>query len=140
MADHSLRGNGLAPATAAAKRGDISTAIERFGKAVLGAEAFSALSAARMDQVRVNFDKAELVSEGAMLRLNPSDVAAVDARTLLVTGAKSPIMFHRLTERLEELLPNCGREVIPDASHIVHEDNAAAFNQAVQSFIEAKGG
>ena len=72
-----------------------------------------------------------------MMRLEAKDVASIDAQTLLLTGEKSPILFHRLTDRLEELIPNSKRIDIPNASHIMHEDNAAAYNQAVLSFLRA---
>ncbi len=36
---------------------------------------------------------------------------------------------------LEELLPRSERIEISGASHIVHEDNAPAYNTAVMSFV-----
>jgi pimeloyl-ACP methyl ester carboxylesterase len=41
-------------------------------------------------------------------------------------------LFHRLIDRLEELLPRCERSEIPDAPHTMHEANAPAFNAAVR--------
>ena len=126
---------GLGPATSAARKDDMDAAMTHFGKAVLGSEAFAALSPTRLDQVRVNFSKAELLSDTFMEPLDESDVANIQLRTLLVTGGKSPIFLHRLTDRLEELIPNTERIDIPHASHIMHEDNAAAYNQAVVTFL-----
>jgi pimeloyl-ACP methyl ester carboxylesterase len=37
--------------------------------------------------------------------------------------------------KLEELLPHTQRVEVPGASHIMHEDNAAAYNSAVRSFL-----
>jgi pimeloyl-ACP methyl ester carboxylesterase len=54
---------------------------------------------------------------------------------LLVSGQRSPRLFHRLLDRLEELLPNTKRVDIGGASHIMHEDNAAAYNAALRSFL-----
>jgi len=131
---------GLGPATSAARKNDMEAAMARFGRAVLGEKTFASLSAQRLDQVRVNFSKAELLSHTAMIPLDERDVANVEARTLLVTGARSPAFFHRLTDRLEELMPNTERVEIPNASHIMHEDNADAYNQAVLSFLRGHPG
>jgi pimeloyl-ACP methyl ester carboxylesterase len=128
---------GLGPATSAARKGDMDAAMAHFGKAILGSEAFAALSPNRLEQVRANFSKAELLSTTFMVPLDVSDVAKIEARTLLVTGEKSPAFLHRLTDRLEQLIPNTERVDIPKASHIMHEDDAAAYNQAVLSFFQA---
>ena len=126
---------GLGPATAAARKGDMDAAMAHFGKAVLGSSAFNGLSQSRLEQVRNNFSKSELLSDSFMTPLDEKDVASIKARTLLVTGEKSPIFLHRLTDRLEELMPNTSRVDIPNASHIMHEDNATAYNKAVLSFL-----
>lgn len=128
---------GLGPATSAAKRNDMDAATAHFGKAVLGSEAFAALSPTRLEQVRANFSKAELLSDTYMVSLNKRDVARIEARTLLVTGEKSPTFLHRLTDRLEELLPTTERIEIREASHIMHEDNPSDFNQSVLSFLQS---
>jgi pimeloyl-ACP methyl ester carboxylesterase len=114
----------------------MDTAIAYFGKAVLGVSAFEKLSQTRLEQVHINSSKAELLSESFMAPLYENDVRNIEARTLLVTGEKSPAIFHRLIDRLEELIPNTERVDIPNASHIMHEDNAAAYNRAVLSFLQ----
>jgi non-heme chloroperoxidase len=126
---------GLGPATAAARQGDMDVAMARFGKAVLGKKAFYALSQDRLEQVRRNFIKAELLSDNFMIALNEDDVANIKARTLLVTGEHSPAFLRCLTDRLEELIVDCQRVEIPNASHIMHEDNADAYNRAVLEFL-----
>lgn len=57
--------------------------------------------------------------------------------TLLVSGQRSPAVFHRLLDRLEELLPNAGRVEISGASHLMHEEDPAAYRAAVRSFPAA---
>lgn len=131
---------GLGPATSAAKKNDMEGAMMRFGRAVLGRKTFASLSAQRLDQVRVNFSKAELLSDTSMIPLDERDVASIEARTLLVTGENSPAFLHRLTDRLEDLMPNTERVEIPNASHIMHEDNPGAYNQAVLSFLRGHPG
>ena len=127
---------GLGPAASAARNDDMDRAMVYFGKAVLGSSAFDDLSQTRLEQVRINSSKSELLSKSFMIQLDEKDVTEIKSPTLLVTGEQSPEIFHRLTNRLEELIPNTQRMNIPNASHIMHEDNAAAFNRAILSFIE----
>ncbi len=127
---------GLGPAASAARKDDMEAAVAHFGKAVLGICAFDGLSQTRLEQVRINSSKAELLSDSFMAPLDEKDVRAIEARTLLGTGENSPQVFHRLADRLEELIPNSERVDIPNSSHIMHEDNAAVYNHAVLSFLQ----
>ena len=70
-----------------------------------------------------------------MISLEEDDVRNLSMPTLLVTGSESPTMFHRLTDRLEELIEKTVRVDIPNASHIMHEDNPVAYNHAVLKFL-----
>ena len=130
-----LGATGLGPATAAAKRGDMEAAMRLFGMAALGREAYSRLSEARREQVRVNRIRAEFLGSG-LLSLDVEKLRGIVTPTMLLTAQSSPRVFHRLADRLEELLPQAERVEVPDASHIMHEDNAPAFSTAVRSFIE----
>jgi len=40
-----------------------------------------------------------------------------------------------LTDLLAGLLPNAEKIVIPDASHLMHEENAPAVNEAIVGFL-----
>jgi pimeloyl-ACP methyl ester carboxylesterase len=126
---------GLNPAAEAAKRGDMEEAIQLFGTAVLGEEHFRQLSEARMNRVRKNLSKAEILKSG-FLPVEAQQVLNLDIPTLLVNGEKSPSVFHRLNDRLEELLPNSERVEIDGASHMMNEDNVSVYNAAVLSFLE----
>lgn len=128
---------GLGPAASAARKGDMEAAVAHSGKAILGVTAFDGLSPTRLEQVRINSSKAEFLSDSFMTRLDENDLRSIELRTLLVTGENSPILFHRLTDRLEELIPITQRVEIPNSSHMMHEDNAAAYNHAVLSFLRA---
>ena len=130
-----LGATGIGPATAAAERGDMEEAMRLFGTAALGREPYARLSEARKEQVRVNLFRAELLGSG-FLPLEAERLRGIRTPTLLLTGQSSPRVFDRLTDRLEELLPRTERVEIPGASHIMHEDNATAYNAAVQSFID----
>jgi len=126
---------GIVPATKAIKRGEPERAIRLFGTAVLGRDTYRRLSPARMEQVRANFINAEILGSG-FAALSPADVRRVQVPTLLLTGERSRVMFRRLTDRLAELLPGAERCAIPEASHIMHEDNAPAYNAAVMGFLK----
>ncbi|MGI9173950.1 MAG: alpha/beta fold hydrolase [Rhodothermales bacterium] len=128
-----LGASGLGPATAAARRGDMDEAMRLFGTAALGREAYRHLSEARREQVRVNLIRVEFLGSG-FPALEAEPLRGLRIPTLLMTGQASPLVFHRLADRLEELLPETERAEIPGASHIMHEDNAPAYNAAVLAF------
>lgn len=134
IAHFGLRGVG--PAVAAFRRGDPDTALARFGTAVLGRDTFRALSPERLAQARANLIPAELLRPD-FGHLDPAALQRLDIPTLLVEGQRSRRLFHRFGDRLEQLLPHTERLTIPDASHIIHEDNPAAYNAAVLSFCSA---
>ena len=60
--------------------------------------------------------KAQLLGAG-FPPLADDDVSGVQVPTLLMTGERSPAVLLRLTDRLQELLPNAQRVEIPGASH-----------------------
>ena len=124
---------GLGPAAAAAGRGDMDEAMRLFGKAPLGREAYRGLSEARKEQVRINLIQAEFLGS-EFPPLEAEHLRTLRTPTRLTMGQSSPRVFHRLADRLEELLPETERTQIPDASHIMHEDNAAAYNAVVLAF------
>jgi pimeloyl-ACP methyl ester carboxylesterase len=130
---------GLGPATAAVKRGDTEAAIRIFGHAVLGRRFYRRLAKSRLQQVRDNFIAAEFLGSG-LAPLDARKVRGLRVPTLLVTGEHSPALFHRLTDRLYELLPGAERIEIPGASHLMHEDNAQAYSAALISHLRRHSG
>ncbi len=130
---------GLNPARKAAKRGDLEGAIARFGPAVLGVDAFRDLAPERLQQVYDNTTAAEFLGSG-FVPVADEAVAGVTAPTLLVTGSRSPRLWDHVADRLEALLPNVERIEIAGASHMMHEDDAPAFNAAVLEFLARHDG
>jgi len=124
------------PAAKAYRRGDDEAGFEVFARGVLGPEAFERLSSERRAQAwdNVAVDKAQLLGEG-FPPLSDGQVRGVTAPTLLLHGQQSPAFLHRLSDRLEELLPNARRVEVPGASHIMHEDNPQAVNEAIAGFL-----
>jgi len=126
---------GVAPATAAAKHDDPKKANRLLGKTILGKQFYHQLSERRLEQVDGNAFKAEFLGSG-FAPLDAEQVRDVRIPTLLITAQHSHSLFHRLADRLEELLPNVERVEIDNASHIMHEDYALAYNQAVEIFLK----
>jgi pimeloyl-ACP methyl ester carboxylesterase len=52
-----------------------------------------------------------------------------------VTGAQSRAYPLRLSDRLQQLLPNAEHVEIPNASHAMTEQNAPAVSQAILNFL-----
>jgi pimeloyl-ACP methyl ester carboxylesterase len=126
----------IAPAQRAFRRGDDAAGLARFGRGVLGREAFARLTDERWQAARANAGAARAQILGAGFPpLADDDVRSVRVPVLLVTGERSPAFLLRLTDRLEELLPNAERVVIKGASHAMNEDRPDAFNAAVLPFL-----
>jgi pimeloyl-ACP methyl ester carboxylesterase len=62
-------------------------------------------------------------------------VRGVAAPTLLMTGERSPAYLPRLTDRLQQLLPNAELIEIAGASHLMDEDNPGVVNEAILDFL-----
>ena len=127
---------GVAPARRAFRRGEMESGLRIFGEAVFGRGGYDRLRESRKAQVRDNLSnvKAELLGSG-FAPLDPRQVRAIKTPVLLMTGAHSVSLFHHLIDRLQELLPHAKRTEIEGASHMMHEDNAPAYNRVVESFL-----
>jgi non-heme chloroperoxidase len=124
------------PAQKAFRRGDDEGALQRMSHGVLGRDAYERLPEERKQQARENLNTLRAQVLGAAFPpLSDDDVRGVTAPTLLMTGALSPSYPLRLADRLEELLPNAERVEIAGASHLMHDENAAAVNQTILGFL-----
>jgi pimeloyl-ACP methyl ester carboxylesterase len=126
---------GIEPAAKAISLGDTDACIRSLGTAILGRNFFQSLSEKRLEQVRANLIKTELTGSG-FAPLAQDRIRDVSIPVLLINAQHSPRFFHRMADRLHELLPAVERIEIPEASHIMHEDNTSAYNEAVLSFLE----
>lgn len=127
---------GLVPAKKAAGAHDMDEAIRVFGKAVLGQKIVDQLTPARWEQIEANNIRAEYLSE-SLDPLTDTEVRSIDTPTLLVTGADSPRLWGKLTDHLDDLLPDSRQVEVPSASHIAHEDNPPAFNRHALEFLRS---
>jgi len=126
----------IAPAQRAFRRGDDDAALETFAHGVLGKDTYERLPGERRQQARENLNtlRAQLLGAG-FPPLSEDDVRGVRAPSLLMTGDRSPAVLLRLTERLEQLLPNAERIEIVDASHAMQEEKPTAVNAAILGFL-----
>lgn len=126
---------GLEPAKKAAKKDNLKEASRYMGQAILGEKFYSNLSKSRREQVHANTTKAELLGSG-FEPLADKKLRNLKMPTLLIHGSQSPDVFHKLLDRVEELIPQTERVQIANASHIMHEDNAPSFNSNVLDFLK----
>lgn len=119
------------------ERGDDEEGMLIFIRGVLGAKHFERLSEARKAQARENVTtmRAFTLGSSGFPPLDDDDVRGVEVPTLLLTGDDSPRLAHRMTDRLEELLPDVERGGIPDASHDMHLDNPSRVSEAILGFL-----
>jgi len=128
----------IGPAEKAFRRDDDEKALEIFGKGVLGPERFAGLSKERYDQVWQNrkTDKAQILGS-AFPALDRDAIAKTMIPALLLTGSRSPAVFHKVIGHLDALLPLSRLVRIENASHIVHEDAPDAFDTALGDFLKS---
>ena len=126
------------PAQQAFRRSDNEAAIRAFARGVLGRANFARQPEALIQQLRdnVNAVRAQLLGAG-FPPLGDDAVRGVQAPALLVVGTQSPAFLRRLSDRLQELLSDATRAEIADASHLMHLDNAPAFNAALLGFLKS---
>lgn len=126
---------GVSPAAKALKRDDPERALDHFGRAILKRKGYKNLSPERKYQARQNLIKAELLGSG-FPRLQEEDVKKINIPTLLLSAEKSTRMFYHLSNALKELVPDAVKSEIPEAYHIMHEDNPAYYNAVLRSFLK----
>jgi pimeloyl-ACP methyl ester carboxylesterase len=127
----------LGPVKKALERDDDEEALRLFLISVLGKEFHERLPEESLERTRENFStlRAFILNDVEFPKLVDDDVRGIRVPALLLTGEHSPPSLLRMTDRLEELLPNVERVEIPDASHGMHEDNPPATNEAILGFL-----
>jgi pimeloyl-ACP methyl ester carboxylesterase len=124
------------PAQKAFRRGDDEAAMQKFAYGLLGKDTYERLPQERKQQAFENVRalRAQVLGAG-FPPLGDDDVRGVQAPTLLMTGARSPAYLPRLTDRLQQLLPNAEHVEIAVASHLMSEENPGAVNDAILGFL-----
>jgi pimeloyl-ACP methyl ester carboxylesterase len=131
---------GLRPALNAFQEGDDSEGLRLFMKANLGAAAFNQLSASRFDQAMENIEPLKAQIRAGFPHFSAADAHRIQVPTLLVSGEKSNVVLHAVTDKLRALLPHVESVTIKGASHNMFETNPQAFNRAVIDFLDRHRG
>ncbi len=69
--------------------------------------------------------------------VSAAGLAAIACPTLLMIGARSGSPFTETLDRIEELIPDTKRVSVPDASHLVNQDNPSGFMDALSGFLDS---
>jgi pimeloyl-ACP methyl ester carboxylesterase len=122
--------------------GDPEAALHAFVDAVFGPGAHLMIPASTREMLMDNLP--ELRQEAAAPSGDPSygcdDAKRVTAPVLLITGGSSPLFFKAIDERLAECLPSVEAVTVPGASHAVHAQQTARFNELMVGFLEKHRG
>lgn len=126
-------------AALALRHGDQPAGVRRFIDGVLGDGSFDRMSSAVQTRMMDNAPEfaVELETPPAIYysTLKPDDVRTLGTPTLLLSGERSPRMFHDVITELARTLPASERAEIPDASHSMHAGNPEAYNGTVLAFL-----
>src|SRR2546425_3347990 len=122
------------------ERGDSLDALRRFLDGMSGrAGRFNGLpEAERTALLRTAFElRLELAADPAayMPALSCAEVGGIRHSVLLVTGERSPRLFHVITEELARCLAAEEVVTVPGAGHAVHRANPATSNAPVLQFL-----
>jgi pimeloyl-ACP methyl ester carboxylesterase len=131
---------GIGSARRAFARGDDERGLQMFTTAVLGREAVANMTALARQQMHDNVTPFKARLRAGFPTFSETDARSIETPTLLVTGDNSAPVLHRITDRLERSMPRVERVDIRNASHLMYEDNAEAFNDAVLDFLARNGG
>jgi pimeloyl-ACP methyl ester carboxylesterase len=125
----------IGPATKAFQEGKDGAALDFFARGVLGDAAFAKITPARKQQMTDNIKAHRATMLGAGLPVfTAADAAAIKVPTLLIHGGDTPGFQRRINQRLAGLIPGAKDVCVPNASHLVHEDNPQAVAEAVRAF------
>jgi non-heme chloroperoxidase len=125
------------PACAAFERDDLTGGVQAFLDGVMGRPTFQFLSPRAQQMIMDNASemRAETLANQYFPPFSCQDASQLESPVLLCKGELSPDLFHLVTDRLAECLPNAHTLVIPGASHAMHVGNAPFYNSAVLSFL-----
>ena len=125
----------IGPATKAFQQGKDAEGVEIFARGVLGDAAYEKITPTRRQQMMDNARMHRATMLGAGLPVfSTADAAAIRVPTQLLLGSESPGFQRRINQRLAEWIPGAEDVCIPDASHLVHEDNPQAVAETIRAF------
>jgi len=129
----------IKPAADAFRSGNNEKAIAVFIGGVVGDTSFfSKIPPEGQSMMMTNI----LELRGAALSKNPfppiscDDLKKINTPVLLVSGEKTALLFHAITEELNKCLPNKEKAIVPGATHGLEIENPYDFNKIVLAFID----
>jgi non-heme chloroperoxidase len=126
----------MKPATEAVINNQLDKGVRLFTTGVMGEEEYDNLSAERKAAIMDNAPefKAEMIY-GGFPPFPKEEAGRMTIPALLVCGQNSPKFFHSISDRLERILPNNEKVVVPDAGHFIHGENPDYYNKKVLDFL-----
>lgn len=122
----------LDPARAAFAKGDSIGGLRVF----LSGEGFVATAGTNLLAHAFELRREMLANrEQYMPPLACADLGALHTGVLLVSGDRSPSVFHAITAELARCLQNDSSVTIPNAGHAMHASNPAYYNQVVLRYL-----
>ena len=124
------------PAQKALKNNQLEEGVRLFASGVLGEGGYEKLS----EEVKATFMDNAKAFQAEMLGRGFPPFPKEEAKkmilpALFVYGEKSPKFLHSVSDLLMNILPSCEKVVISDASHLIHGDNPAGYNEKVLAFL-----
>ena len=129
----------VARAAERVRDGDTDGGLALFVEAVVGPGAWER-SPERI--ARMQRDNARTLLGQINERRSPytrADLGAIRAPTLLVGGADTSPMFLSILDAMERGIAGAERVDIPGTTHLMSDEDPAAFNRAVLAFLEERG-
>jgi esterase len=112
----------------------VDVGLEYFVDEVSGPGAWKSLAEDRRQPVRDNaWTIAGQIGDSAIIRC--ADVAGLKVPTLLVDGEKTTLDNRNDLEAAHKCMPSAKRVTIPNAGHVMHRQNPAAFDAALVQFL-----
>lgn len=125
----------IAPAEKAFRRDEDRAGMLAFVDGALGKDAYQSMPEDRKREAEQNLApfKASMLGAGYP-PLSESQLRSMALPTLLLEGENTRAIFRRILDRLEQLIPETGRKVLPGATH-TQEENPDAMSRILLDWI-----
>ncbi|MBI4445791.1 MAG: alpha/beta hydrolase [Acidobacteria bacterium] len=116
--------------------GEAEAAVRVFADGVLGKGTFEELPKAVKSSMLENTAalEAELFGRSLIEELPRDRVDGLNTPAMVLVGQNSPPLFHRSAQLLASILP-CEFGLVAGATHSLHSDNPAVFNEKLLKFL-----
>lgn len=120
--------------------GNTETAMRTFLTVLIAPGAFDLMPESTRAMLRDNLPELTAEARAPLVTMAPrytcEDARRVTAPTLLVEGGASAAFLRAMTRAVGACLPRVELRTVPGASHAVHAQQAQAFNQLAQEFLD----